>query len=77
MPTFWLISARPGDLVPGHELADPDCPDAPGLLDRPEVQAWFDSVGYGYDEPDELVYLLAEDDDEEIPDGFEYLRIDV
>ncbi|MFE2346500.1 hypothetical protein [Kitasatospora cineracea] len=76
MPTIWLISAAPGDTVPGHELADPDCPDIPGLMDRPDVAAWLDSIGYGPDGPDELVYLATEDDDE-TPDGFEHLRVEL
>lgn len=38
--------------------------------------AWFDSIGYGPDEPDELVYLATEDDDE-IPGGFEHLRVNL
>ncbi|MEU9606142.1 hypothetical protein [Streptomyces sp. NPDC048057] len=77
MSTMYLISAAPGDLVPGRELADPECPEVPGLLDRPEIAAWLAQVGYGPDAPDELVYLLAEGDAGAVPAGFEYLAVSV
>jgi hypothetical protein len=72
----YLISACVGDHVPGRELADPDCPNFPGLVDRPDVQAWFAEMGYGADD-DELVYLLTDDDPEDIPDGFPFLTVEV
>jgi hypothetical protein len=74
MPVIYLVAAEPGDRVPGHELADPDCPEYPGLLERPDVAAWLDRIGYGPNEPDLLVYLAAEDDGG-IPAGFEYLAV--
>jgi hypothetical protein len=74
MPTVFLVPAAPGDHVPGHELADPDCPEYPGLLDRPDVNAWLDTIGYGADDPDLLVHLVTEDQADEIPDGFDYRR---
>ncbi|MEW1552317.1 hypothetical protein [Streptomyces tsukubensis] len=77
MSMIYLISAAPGDVVPGHELADPHCPDIPGLLDRPEVRAFFAQVGYGPDEENELVYLLREEDPGLIPARAEYLTITV
>lgn len=77
MPTIYLVSAAPGDLVPGHELADPDCPLVPGLLDRSDVTAWLDGIGYGWDNPDELVYLVTENDPGVIPAGFEYITVEV
>ncbi|MFE6868324.1 hypothetical protein ACFVFS_17380 [Kitasatospora sp. NPDC057692] len=73
MSTVHLVSATVGDRVPGHELADPGCPEAPGLMERPDVIAWMKAIPYGPDHPDELVYLVTEDD--EIPDGFPTLTI--
>jgi len=71
-----LVSACPGDHVPGHELADPDCPDIPGLTDRDDVKAFFEKEGYGPDADENvLMYLVAEDDEDEIPDGFPVLRL--
>jgi hypothetical protein len=74
--TITLISATPGDLVPGVELAHPDCPEIPGLLDRPEVTAFLANNGYGLNDPDELVYLVA-DDNAEIPAGYPTLTVQV
>ena len=71
--TITLVSAQTGDRIPGHELADPDCPSIPGLLDRPDVQEFMDANGYGPDDPDELMYLITEDED--IPDGYPTLTI--
>jgi hypothetical protein len=72
--TITLISAAPGDIVPGHELADPTCPDIPGLLDRGDVTNWLNAVGYGPDDADELVYLVT-DPDETIPSGYPTLTV--
>ncbi|MFE6500758.1 hypothetical protein [Kitasatospora sp. NPDC057738] len=78
MPTIHLISAAPGDHVPGHELASPDCPEYLGLLERPDVQAWMDTIGYGPEAEDELIYLVTDDDDlDAIPAGFEHLTIEL
>ncbi|GGN62035.1 hypothetical protein GCM10012285_61770 [Streptomyces kronopolitis] len=77
MPTISLVSASVGDQIPGHELADPDCPSFPGLLDRPDVKAWLDEIGYGPDSEDELVYLVTQDDRGMIPAGFEHIAIKV
>lgn len=68
-----LISALPGDTVPGHELADPDCPAIPGLLDRPQVADFLARHHYGQD-PDELVYLVT-GEEAAIPSGFPALRV--
>lgn len=75
MPTVTLISAAPSDVVPGHELADPDCPEVPGLLDHPEVSAFFAEHGYGPDNETELMYLVA--DGTEIPSGYPTLAVEV
>lgn len=72
---YTLVSAHPGDRVPGHELADPDCPEVPDLLEQDEVTAFFAAQGYGPDEPDELMYLVTEDQTAEIPDGFPALTV--
>jgi hypothetical protein len=74
--TVTLISACPGDQVPGVELAEVDYsarPELQNLIERPEVVAFFAEVGYGPDNPEELMYLL--DVDDEIPAGFETLTI--
>lgn len=55
-----LISAAPGDIVPGHELADPHCPCVPGLALRDDVIEWMSNMGYGPDDPNELVYLVID-----------------
>lgn len=73
--TVFLISAAPGDRVPGHELADPECPQVPGLLERSDVTRWLASVGYGPDSDDELVYLLTEQDPGSVPPGFPHLTV--
>jgi hypothetical protein len=75
MPTVTLISATPGDTVPGRELADPQCPEIPGLLDLPEVAAFLTEHNYGPDEPTELMYLVT--DDAEIPTGFPTLTFNI
>ncbi|RNF86758.1 hypothetical protein [Streptomyces botrytidirepellens] len=77
MSTVSLVSASVGDQVPGHELADPDCPHVPGLLDQPAVKSWLDAVGYGPDSEDALVYLVTEDDSGMIPAGFEHISVEV
>lgn len=77
MPTIHLVSAAYGDRVPGHELADPDCPPVPGLLDQSDVKAWLDEIGYGPDSVDELIYLVTEDDPGMIPAGFEHITVEV
>lgn len=78
MGTVTLISARAGDRVPGHELADPECPEVPGLLDRPDVTEWLARQGYSPEDPDELVYLtLGEAEEVEIPEGFPVLILRV
>lgn len=71
--SFTLISAAPGDIVPGHELADPQCPEVPGLLEHPGVRAFLDLHGYGPDQPDELMYLIT--DTSQIPDGFPTMTV--
>jgi hypothetical protein len=75
VPTIYLVSATPGDHVPGRELADPDCPEFPGLLERPDVTAWLDAIPYNSDHPDALVYLVIDDDPGMIPTGFEYMTV--
>ncbi|MEU7095935.1 hypothetical protein [Kitasatospora aureofaciens] len=75
MPTICLVSAAPGDVVPGRELADPDCAEFPGLMDRAEVKAWLQAIGYGPDDENELIYLVTEDDPGTIPAGFEYITV--
>jgi hypothetical protein len=69
-----LISAAPGDIVPGVELAEPTCPDIPGLLERRDVTDWMAAVGYSPDNEDELVYLVT-DPDETIPSGYPTLTV--
>lgn len=68
-----LISANPGDQVPGHDLGDPDCPDIPGLTNHPQVQKFFEANNYGPD--DELMYLVT--DNTEIPAGYPVLTLQV
>ncbi|MFG2913344.1 hypothetical protein ACGF0D_10695 [Kitasatospora sp. NPDC048298] len=75
MPAIYLVSAAPGDHVPGYELADPDCPDHPGLLKRPDVSEWLAAHDYDDDHPDELVYLVTGDDGGAIPAGFDVLTV--
>lgn len=70
-----LISASPGDVVPGRELSDPECPEIPGLLDRPEVRAFLAEHGYGPDNENELMYLVTDGDP--APDGFPTLTVNV
>jgi len=77
MPIVYLVSSGTGDRVPGYELADPGCPEIPGLLGRPAVTEWLDALGYGPDNPDELVYLVAEDEAEDIPDEFDSLAVEL
>lgn len=71
--TITLVSAQTGDSAPGYELADPDCPDIPGLLERVDVQEFMDANGYGPDDPDELMYVVT--DDSNISDGYPTLTI--
>lgn len=71
--SFTLISAAPGDTVPGYELADPSCPEVPGLLEHPGVLAFLDLHGYGPDAPDELMYLIT--DVNQIPAGFPTMTV--
>lgn len=54
--TYTLVSALPGDLVPGVEASDPDCPIS--LVDHPEGAAWAEFHGWGED-LDELIYVLT------------------
>ncbi|MFJ7418008.1 hypothetical protein ACIQXD_05265 [Streptomyces uncialis] len=62
-----LVSAVPGDDVPGTEISDPDSP--LDFADLPaEAQEWAAAQGYGPDSPDELLYVLDEDDT--VPAGF-------
>jgi hypothetical protein len=72
----WLVSARAGDIVPGVEISDPDCPEIPGLLDRPDVREFMKENNYGLGDPDELVYLIR-DEDTELPPGLPALRVDL
>ncbi|MEV7156995.1 hypothetical protein AB0N77_20585 [Streptomyces misionensis] len=41
------------------------------------MTAWLDGIGYGWDNPDELVYLVTENDPGVIPAGFEYITVEV
>lgn len=73
---YTLISAAtnnrtPG--VPGVKVSDPDCPI--NIHDHPGAVAWAEAQGWGLDDPDELVYVL--DDEEEAPAGFPLYRIEV
>ncbi|MGW8702374.1 hypothetical protein ACWGOK_36540 [Streptomyces eurythermus] len=77
MSTIRLVSATFGDRIPGRELADPDCPQFPGLLNRPDVKAWLNKIGYGPDNEDELVYLVTADDPGVLPPGFEYITVEI
>ena len=52
--TYMLISAVPGDRVPGTEVSAPDCPI--DIHDYPDAVAWARSHGWG-DDLDELVYV--------------------
>jgi hypothetical protein len=73
--TVVLISANPGDRVPGHELGDPDCPDVVGLTEHPAVVEFFTAHQYDADHDDQLMYLVT--DDTEIPAGFPALSVTV
>lgn len=66
-----LVSAAPGDAVPGVELSDPDCPITWPELPKP-AQKWASSQGYGPDNPDELLYVLSQEDS--VPSGFKSFR---
>lgn len=58
MTTYTLISAAPGDSVPGGaELADPECPVDWDTLPAP-AQTWALRQGYLPDDPDELLYVV-------------------
>jgi hypothetical protein len=71
---YTLVSAVPGDLIPGTELGGPDCPLE--WADLPEsAQKWAAGRGYGLDDPEELVYVLTEGDG--VPPGFESYRFDL
>lgn len=70
-----LISACPGDVVPGRELSDPECPEIPGLLDRPAVRAFLAEHDYGPDNENELMYLVT--DGTPAPDGFPSLTVNL
>lgn len=75
---IYLVSTRwPGPDVPGHELADPECPEYPGLLDRPEVERFMQEQGYGVENPDELMFLVREEDPGSIPRGLPVLKLEV
>ncbi|MFD8626670.1 hypothetical protein ACFV4E_22765 [Streptomyces hygroscopicus] len=73
--TVALVSAGPGDLVPGVELGDPDADTPEGLEERPEVVRFMESNDYDVDHPDELMYLVPGGDIDEIPDGFPTLIV--
>lgn len=76
--TMILVSATVGDIVPGHEIGSPDCPDVPGLLDRKDVNTFMAKNGYDADHPDEVMYLVVDEDQfEEIPDGFPTLTVHI
>jgi hypothetical protein len=75
MRTVALVSAAPGDRVPGRELGDPECPEIPGLMDRPEVKSFFTEHDYDADHDDELMYLVTAGEIDMIPDGFPCLIV--
>lgn len=69
-----LISARTNDIIDGVELAECDGqPWITALTEMPQVKEFFATQGYGPDAEDELMYVVAED--EEIPAGFDTLTI--
>lgn len=72
---YTLISANTGDLVPGVELSDPDCPLA--WDDLPEdAQEWAEAQGYDGEDDSELLYVLMDDDEDEgVPAGFPAYRV--
>lgn len=70
--TVTLISANPGDDAPGHELADPDCPEIPGLMDRADVKGFFAEHGYDDMDENELMYLVT---GVEAPSGYPHLVV--
>jgi hypothetical protein len=71
-----LVSAHPGDLVPGYELADPNRPFIPGLEERGDVQTFLSEQGYG-DDPEVLAYLVPGDKVREISDGLDRLIVKI
>ncbi|WP_181785056.1 hypothetical protein [Streptomyces phytophilus] len=75
MRTVALVSAAPGDRVPGRELGDPECPEIPGLMERPEVKSFFAEHDYDADHDDELMYLVTAGEIDMIPDDFPYLIV--
>ncbi|MFE4832933.1 hypothetical protein [Streptomyces sp. NPDC056672] len=68
-----LISASPGDCVPGTEISAPDSPldwdDLPA-----DARAWATAQGYGNTDG-ELLYVLSEDD--AVPDGYASFHVTV
>lgn len=71
--TITLVSAAPGDIIDGTELAE-----LGGLYARLcdlGAKQWLDSTGYGPDNPDQLVYVL--DDDAALPAGHQTFRVEV
>lgn len=72
--TITLISANPGDLVPGRELAECDGESwITALMEHPKVREFFAANNYGPDHDDELMYALIGDGS--VPDGFPTLTI--
>jgi len=55
--TVTLVSAYAGDRIPGIEISDPTSRVSWDDLDD-ETQEWAWSLGYGPDNPDELLYIL-------------------
>jgi hypothetical protein len=51
----WLVSAAPGDLVPGG--TDIALLDGLSALSDPDAGTWMTEQGYGPDDPEELMYL--------------------
>lgn len=73
--TVALVSANPGDHVPGTELGAPETDAPEGLEERPEVVDFMAANNYDADHPDELMYLVTFDDIGDIPDGFPTLIV--
>lgn len=76
LTTVVLVSASPGDRVPGHELGDPERPEVPRLLEQPEVAAFLAAHDYDPEHPDELMYVVTDETQiDEIPDGYPTLSV--
>lgn len=62
-----LVNANPGDIVPGVELAELGA--ELSFVTREDVEGFLSEVGYGPDNPDELVYVFVAGD-YQAPHGF-------